>query len=58
MAFNCGPRTCLGKEVAFTQLKTAAAAVLKEFRVVMVEGHVVAPKVSIILQMRNGLKHG
>ncbi|KAG0449021.1 hypothetical protein HPP92_027535 [Vanilla planifolia] len=56
MAFNCGPRTCLGKEVAFTQLKTVAAAVLKEFRVVVVEGHVVAPAASIILQMRNGLK--
>ncbi|KAG0488463.1 hypothetical protein HPP92_007274 [Vanilla planifolia] len=56
MAFNCGPRTCLGKEVAFTQLKTVAAAVLKEFRVVVVEGHVVAPAASIILHMRNGLK--
>ncbi|PKA52105.1 Cytochrome P450 86B1 [Apostasia shenzhenica] len=55
MAFNCGPRTCLGKEVAFTQMKAAAAAVLKELRMEVVEGHVVEPKLSIILQMRNGL---
>lgn len=56
MSFNCGPRTCLGKELAFAELKVAAAAVVKQFKMEIVEGHVVEPKLSIILQMRNGLK--
>ncbi|PKA55154.1 Cytochrome P450 86B1 [Apostasia shenzhenica] len=55
MSFNCGPRSCLGKEMAFTQLKAAAAAVVREFKVEVVDGHVVEPKLSIILQMKNGL---
>ncbi|XP_074574527.1 noroxomaritidine synthase 3-like [Curcuma longa] len=54
MSFNSGPRTCLGKEVAFTQMKVAAAAMLYNFRVEAVEGHVVEPKLSIILHMKNG----
>ncbi|KAI4968999.1 hypothetical protein ZWY2020_046329 [Hordeum vulgare] len=55
MAFNSGPRTCLGKEVAFTQMKAVAAAVLWNFAVEVVAGHVVEPKLSIILHMKNGL---
>ncbi|XBI35457.1 hypothetical protein VPH35_121135 [Triticum aestivum] len=54
MAFNAGPRTCLGKEVAFTQMKVVAAAVLWNFAVEAVPGHVVEPKLSIILHMKNG----
>ncbi|CAM0871282.1 unnamed protein product [Alopecurus aequalis] len=55
ISFNAGPRTCLGKEMAFVQMKTAAAAVLWNFAVEAVPGHVVEPKLSIILHMRNGL---
>lgn len=55
LSFNCGPRTCLGKEVAFTQMKTVAVAVLRRFDVEVVKGHVVEPKLSIILHMKNGL---
>uniref|UniRef100_A0A453QPV6 Cytochrome P450 86A2 n=1 Tax=Aegilops tauschii subsp. strangulata TaxID=200361 RepID=A0A453QPV6_AEGTS len=55
MAFNAGPRTCLGKEVAFTQMKVVAAAMLWNFAVEAVPGHVVEPKLSIILHMKNGL---
>ncbi|KAL6592393.1 hypothetical protein ACP70R_049446 [Stipagrostis hirtigluma subsp. patula] len=55
VAFNAGPRTCLGKEMAFVQMKTAAAAVLWNFAVELVPGHVVEPKLSIILHMKNGL---
>ncbi|TVU12374.1 hypothetical protein EJB05_46015, partial [Eragrostis curvula] len=36
IAFNAGPRTCLGKELAFVQMKTAAAAVLWNFAVEVV----------------------
>ncbi|CAK9137404.1 unnamed protein product [Ilex paraguariensis] len=56
LAFNAGPRTCLGKEVAFTQMKVAAAAVIHNYDVEVVEGHLVEPNVSIILYMKYGLK--
>lgn len=65
LSFNCGPRTCLGKDMAFAQMKTVAAALIWNFDVEVVEGHIVEPKVSIILHMKNGLmvklkerKHG
>ncbi|KAK8446827.1 hypothetical protein SEVIR_9G550300v4 [Setaria viridis] len=54
MSFNSGPRTCLGKDMAFVQLKAAAAAVVWNFEVEAVPGHVVEPKLSIILHMKNG----
>ncbi|EPS72790.1 hypothetical protein M569_01963, partial [Genlisea aurea] len=56
MAFNAGPRTCIGKEVAFTQLKAVAAAVIYNYRVELVEGHDVSPNVSVILYMKHGFK--
>ncbi|KAJ6843103.1 alkane hydroxylase MAH1-like [Iris pallida] len=56
MSFNCGPRTCIGKDVAFSQMKAVAAAVVCNFRFEAVEGHVVKPKPSVILQMKDGWK--
>ncbi|XP_037418474.1 noroxomaritidine synthase-like [Triticum dicoccoides] len=55
-SFNAGPRTCLGKDMAFVQLKTVAAPVVRNFEVEAVPGHVVEPKISIILHMKNGFK--
>ncbi|EPS57870.1 hypothetical protein M569_16947 [Genlisea aurea] len=56
MAFNAGPRTCLGREVAFTQLKSLAAAIVYNYDVATVEGHDVTPNVSVILYMKHGFK--
>ena len=56
VSFNSGPRTCLGKDMAFVQLKAVAAAVVRNFEVEAVPGHVVEPKISIILHMKNGFK--
>lgn len=56
MSFNSGPRTCLGKDMAFVQLKAVAAAVVRNFEVEAVPGHVIEPKISIILHMKNGFK--
>ncbi|RZC49316.1 hypothetical protein C5167_017742 [Papaver somniferum] len=54
--FNIGPRTCLGKDISFTQMKSVVAAVLFNFRIGVVEGHHVCPKPFINLHMKNGLK--
>ncbi|KAM3280993.1 alkane hydroxylase MAH1 [Capsicum chacoense] len=56
MSFNAGPRTCLGKEVAFTQMKAVAAAIIHNYHVELVKGHPVQPNASIILYMRHGFK--
>ncbi|XP_057811099.1 alkane hydroxylase MAH1-like [Salvia miltiorrhiza] len=55
-AFNAGPRSCVGKEMALVQMKMVAAAILYGYEVRVVEGHRVAPRDSIILQARDGLK--
>ncbi|KAG8373295.1 hypothetical protein BUALT_Bualt11G0009100 [Buddleja alternifolia] len=56
LAFNAGPRTCLGKEVAFTQMKTVAATLIHNYQVRVAKGHRVEPNCSIILYMKDGLK--
>ncbi|KAL7144098.1 hypothetical protein ABFS83_08G236000 [Erythranthe nasuta] len=56
LAFNAGPRTCLGKEVAFVQMKMVAATIIYNYRVRVVDGHRVEPNCSVILYMRDGLK--
>ncbi|XP_057790061.1 noroxomaritidine synthase-like [Salvia miltiorrhiza] len=55
-AFSAGPRTCLGKEMAFVQMKMVAAAILYGYKVRLVEGHPVSPRDSITLEARDGLK--
>lgn len=55
IAFNAGPRTCLGKDIALTQMKAVAAAVLYNFHVKVLEGHPVLPKTSVMLFMKHGL---
>ncbi|VAH68966.1 unnamed protein product [Triticum turgidum subsp. durum] len=52
ISFNSGPRTCLGKDMAFVQLK----AVVRNFEVDVVPGNVIEPKISIVLHMKNGFK--
>ncbi|KAL0424439.1 UNVERIFIED_CONTAM: Alkane hydroxylase MAH1 [Sesamum radiatum] len=56
LAFNAGPRTCLGKEVAFAQVKAVAATLIHNYQVRVADGHRVLPNCSIILYIRNGLK--
>lgn len=56
VAFNVGPRTCLGRDLAYAQMKAVVAAVLPRFRVEIDAGAVVRPKLSIILHMKDGLK--
>lgn len=56
LAFNAGPRTCLGKDVAFTQLKAVASAIIHNYQIQVVEGHRVIPNASVILYSKDGLK--
>ncbi|KAL7088295.1 hypothetical protein ACP275_13G119200 [Erythranthe tilingii] len=58
-AFNAGPRTCLGKEMAFAQMKMVAATIIYRYKIELLEGGgypVVSPRDSIILQAKHGLK--
>ncbi|KAF8391089.1 hypothetical protein HHK36_023389 [Tetracentron sinense] len=54
-AFNAGPRSCIGKEVAFIQMKAVVAAMINNYHVQVVEGHPIYPSTSIILHMKHGL---
>jgi len=54
--FNAGPRTCLGKDMTFIQMKIIASTIIWNYHVHMVEGHPVSPSFSIVLHMKHGLK--
>ncbi|XP_058202648.1 cytochrome P450 86A1-like [Rhododendron vialii] len=56
VAFNAGPRTCLGKDLAYLQMKSVASAVLLKYRLVPVPGHLVEQKMSLTLFMKYGLR--
>ncbi|PIA47893.1 hypothetical protein AQUCO_01400471v1 [Aquilegia coerulea] len=55
MTFNTGPRTCLGKEIVFTQMRSVAATLLYNYQVEVVEGHSISLKKSVILHMNHGM---
>ncbi|GJM92522.1 hypothetical protein PR202_ga08999 [Eleusine coracana subsp. coracana] len=56
VAFNGGPRTCLGKDLAYLQMKSIASAVLLRHSLELVPGHKVEQKMSLTLFMKNGLQ--
>ncbi|XP_072954480.1 cytochrome P450 86A1-like [Typha angustifolia] len=56
VAFNGGPRTCLGKDLAYLQMKSIASAVLLRHSLELVPGHKVQQKMSLTLFMKNGLR--
>ncbi|KAL5860817.1 hypothetical protein ACOSQ4_002113 [Xanthoceras sorbifolium] len=55
-AFNAGPRSCLGKDMSFIQMKVIAVTMIWNYRLQLTEGHPISPKNSIILHMKYGLK--
>jgi fatty acid omega-hydroxylase len=56
VSFNAGPRICLGKDLAYLQMKSIAAAVLLRHRLTVAPGHRVEQKMSLTLFMKYGLK--
>ncbi|XP_074308621.1 alkane hydroxylase MAH1-like [Silene latifolia] len=55
-AFGAGPRSCVGKDMAFIQMKVVAAAIILNYEFRPLEGQFIVPETSIILRMKNGLK--
>ncbi|XP_037488405.1 noroxomaritidine synthase-like [Triticum dicoccoides] len=55
LAFNSGPRMCLGKDIAIMQMKTVIASTLWNFDVEVMDGQTIQPKQACIQQMKNGL---
>ncbi|XP_058084329.1 noroxomaritidine synthase 2-like [Magnolia sinica] len=55
LVFNAGPRSCLGKDISFVQMKAVAAAMLYNYEIQVLDDQVVAPRISVILHMKNGL---
>ncbi|KAL0795553.1 hypothetical protein Bca101_066930 [Brassica carinata] len=56
VVFNAGPRLCVGKKFAYTQMKMVAAAILMRYSIKVVEGQNVVPKLNTTLYMKNGLR--
>ncbi|XP_057760800.1 alkane hydroxylase MAH1-like [Arachis stenosperma] len=56
ISFNAGPRTCLGKDLSFFQMKMVASTILRNYRIQVVENHPTIPAHSIVLLMKHGLK--
>jgi fatty acid omega-hydroxylase len=55
VAFNAGRRVCLGKDLAYLQMKNIAGSVLLRYRLAVVPGHRVEQKMSLMLFMKHGL---
>ncbi|CAH2033983.1 unnamed protein product [Thlaspi arvense] len=56
VVFNAGPRLCVGKKFAYTQMKMVAAAILMRYSVKVVEGQTIIPKLTTTLYMKNGMR--
>ncbi|MCO5608022.1 hypothetical protein L7F22_062225 [Adiantum nelumboides] len=55
LAFSAGPRTCVGKDLAYLLMKSVASTLVYHFRVILIPGHKVVPKFSVTLYMKDGL---
>lgn len=53
--FNAGPRLCLGREMAYLQVKSVVSYVLLKYRLELVPDFKVAYKLGITLFMKDGL---
>ncbi|WCJ43669.1 cytochrome P450 family 96 subfamily A polypeptide 1 [Euphorbia peplus] len=56
IAFNTGPRSCLGKNLTFNQIKAIATTILWNYKVHVVQNYPPLPAASVVLYMRNGFK--
>ncbi|XP_074314311.1 alkane hydroxylase MAH1-like [Silene latifolia] len=54
LIFYTGPRSCMGKDAALTQMKMVAATLIHNFRFELVKGQKIQPDVSMILHVKHG----
>ncbi|KAK9130663.1 hypothetical protein Sjap_011150 [Stephania japonica] len=54
-AFHAGPRTCLGKDMAFNLMKMVVATLLYNYQFELEKGYSEVPKLSLGLYKENGL---
>uniref|UniRef100_A0A803KQ80 Cytochrome P450 n=1 Tax=Chenopodium quinoa TaxID=63459 RepID=A0A803KQ80_CHEQI len=54
--FGSGPRYCLGKQMAFTQMKIIAAVIIHHYNIETVQENYPVLDLSILLRMKNGFK--
>lgn len=53
---QAGPRICLGKDMAYLQMKVVAASLLRHFKFTVVPGHIVTYRSTIVFTMKHGLQ--
>ncbi|KAL0798658.1 hypothetical protein Bca101_053833 [Brassica carinata] len=56
LAFHSGPRTCSGKHLAMTTMKTIVVEILQNYDIKLVKGHKIEPKPRLSLHMKHGLR--
>ncbi|ESQ53203.1 hypothetical protein EUTSA_v10024958mg [Eutrema salsugineum] len=56
LAFNAGPRTCLGKQLAMTQMKIVVVEILQNYDIKVIKGQKIEPVLGFILSMKHGLR--
>ncbi|ESQ29662.1 hypothetical protein EUTSA_v10023422mg [Eutrema salsugineum] len=56
MAFNSGPRLCLGKHLALLQMKIVALEIIKNYDFKVIDGQKIEAVPSIVLRIKDGLK--
>nr|CAB3475977.1 unnamed protein product [Digitaria exilis] len=55
LSFNSGPRSCIGKDLALSNMKVTAASIIHNFKVELANHHALMPQSSVILHTQNGL---
>ncbi|KAL2941810.1 Noroxomaritidine synthase [Bienertia sinuspersici] len=56
LVFGAGPRICIGKRMALTQMKLVASIIIQNYHIEPIEGHHHGYDLSMVLHMKNGFK--
>ncbi|EOA15326.1 hypothetical protein CARUB_v100285721mg, partial [Capsella rubella] len=56
LAFNAGPRVCLGKQIAMMLMKIVAVEILQNYDIKVAKGQKFEPNTSLIIRMKHGFK--
>ncbi|GJW56161.1 cytochrome P450 [Tanacetum coccineum] len=55
-AFNAEPRTCVGKDMALSQMRIVSVTIIYRYHIELLKDQLVLPADSMVLQMKHGLK--